>query len=234
MSIACPALIGRHAPQLCAAVDHYCERTSAALGAEPVNAATNAAFLIAAWAAWRLAAAHPGVGDRLLIRVLIVTIAVIGLGSFLFHTVATRWAEWGDVLPILLFMVLYLWLVMTVIFGWAIWLKIIGLAAYFAVTFSIEAVVPPLLLSGGALYVPTLVVMIAIATALHKRHRGAGRAMLAATGLFLLSFAARTLDLAVCPALPLGTHFVWHLLNAVLLYLLIRIVVLYGTSRAPT
>ena len=35
------------------------------------------------------------------IEALIIISAVVGLGSFLFHTIATRWAEWGDVLPIL-------------------------------------------------------------------------------------------------------------------------------------
>jgi len=51
MSIACPSLIGSQYPELCAAVDHYCERTSSAFDAEPLNALTNAAFLVAAWGA---------------------------------------------------------------------------------------------------------------------------------------------------------------------------------------
>ena len=54
MSIACPSLIASHYPDFCVAVDHYCERTSPAVDAEPINALTNAAFLVAAWGAWRL------------------------------------------------------------------------------------------------------------------------------------------------------------------------------------
>ena len=100
MSIACPSLIGNHYPELCAAVDHYCERTSSAFDAEPINALTNAAFLIAAWSAWRLQLSYPLGNGRGLINGLIGTMALVGLGSFLFHTVATRWAEWADVLPI--------------------------------------------------------------------------------------------------------------------------------------
>src|SRR5437868_3754651 len=96
-------------------VDNYCERTDASFGAEPLNALTNAAFLIAACAAWRLYLqySHSLRANRNQIRALIVTIAIVGLGSFLFHTIATRWAEWGDVLPILLFMLLYLWLLLS-------------------------------------------------------------------------------------------------------------------------
>jgi Ceramidase len=230
MSIACPWLIGDHYPHLCRAVDHYCERTSSALAAEPVNALTNVAFLIAAWAAWRLQSAHPDGRSRLLVRALIVTMAMIGLGSFLFHTVATRWAEWGDVLPILLFMLLYLWLVLTVFFGWANWLKVASLLLYFAATFYLKAAIPPWVLWGGALYLPTLFVMIAIAVALRFRQPEAGRDMLAATGVFVASYAARTLDIPVCPTFSLGIHFVWHLLNAILLYLLMRVAILRGSS----
>jgi hypothetical protein len=37
-----------------------------------------------------------------------------------------------------------------------------------------------------------------------------------------MSLIFRSIDMAVCPELPLGTHFLWHLLNAVVLYLLLR------------
>ena len=32
----------------------------------------------------------------------------------------------------------------------------------------------------------------------------------------------RTADLALCPAFPLGTHFAWHILNAVVLCVLLH------------
>src|SRR5215472_915453 len=142
MSLACPSLIGSYQPELCAAVDHYCERTGSALDAEPINALTNAAFLVAALDAWRLMSRNVSGRTTGLISALILTMALVGLGSFLFHTVATRWAEWGDVLPIMLFMLLYLWLVLTTFFGWPPWLKLLALAAYFAATFHAEASVP--------------------------------------------------------------------------------------------
>src|SRR5215472_12061663 len=113
MSLACPSAIAASAAGLCAPVDNYCERTSAALGAEPVNALTNVAFLIAAWAAWRLRSKHPNPAADGILNILIAMIAVVGIGSFLFHTVATRWAEWGDVIPILVFVVVYLWFLLS-------------------------------------------------------------------------------------------------------------------------
>jgi hypothetical protein len=227
MSIACPSLIGNHYPELCAAVDHYCERTSSALNAEPVNALTNAAFLIAAWGAWRLQFRYRLGNSRGLIMVLIGSMALVGLGSFLFHTVATRWAEWGDVLPIMLFMLLYLWLVLTRFFGAPPGLTLVGLAAYFAATFYAEAAVPATVLWGGALYAPTLLLMLVISTALYWRRVPGAGAFLAATAVFLASFSARTLDAPLCSAFPIGTHFIWHLLNATLLFILVRAAIVH-------
>jgi hypothetical protein len=71
---------------------------------EPVNAVTNAAFLIAA-ASW------PGgcAGQRLpLAWALVAVLTAIGVGSYLWHTHATRWAGLMDVLPILVFILIYI------------------------------------------------------------------------------------------------------------------------------
>lgn len=240
MAIACPSLIGSSHPELCMAVDHYCERTSPALDAEPVNALTNVAFLIGACIAWRIRSNHRSGVKGGLVVALILTMALVGLGSFLFHTVATRWAEWGDVLPIMLFMLLYLWLMLTIFFGWPAWRKALILAAYFAATFYAEASVPGDVLWGGALYVPTVLLMLVIGASLYLRQMPGAGAFLIATVVFLISFAARTLDARLCAALPVGTHFLWHLLNATVLFILIRAAIVYSPlapaardSRSP-
>ncbi len=233
MSLACPSLIADISPALCRAVQNYCERSSTALDAEPINAATNAAFLIAAWAAWRLQSRCSKAGPAALIHAMVLCTAIVGLGSFLFHTVATRWAEWGDVLPILGFMLLFLWTSLTCFFDWLPWSKLVSLALFFGATFTLEAAVPGEFLHGGALYAPALLTLIAIAVALSRHNTGAGGAALGAAAVFAASIAARTLDMPICPIFPLGTHFLWHVLNAVLLYLLIRLVILHGAAQRP-
>src|SRR6185369_5412962 len=119
MSLQCPAIFGDQYSDLCRAIDHYCERTSPDLDAELVNAFTNAAFLLGARLAWRMQGRQPHSAASPLIQGLIVAMAVVGLGSFLFHTIGTRWAEWGDVIPILVFMLLYLWFILSYLFHWA-------------------------------------------------------------------------------------------------------------------
>jgi hypothetical protein len=93
MSLVCPSLIADYSPGLCRAVDIYCERTSPAFDAEPLNAISNVAFLVAAAAAWRLQNRHPNPAIDGFVRALCVIIAVVGIGSFTFHTIATRWAS---------------------------------------------------------------------------------------------------------------------------------------------
>jgi hypothetical protein len=231
MSLACPWPVAEFFPDLCRSIDIYCERTSGAFDAEPVNALTNIGFLIAAAAAWRLQSVRLNEDARMLIHALCATMVAIGFGSFLFHTVGTAWASWADVIPILIFMLIYLWLALTRFFGWSASPAMAALVIFFAVTFSIEAAIPSRILWGGAYYLPTLLVLVIVAVALYRRGSPAGPAMLAAALVFICAFTARTLDAVVCPAFPLGTHFLWHLFNALLLYLLTRAAILYAPSR---
>jgi len=56
---------------------------------------------------------------------------------------------------------------------------------------------------------------------LAARRRRAGQALLVAACAFVVSLAFRTVDIAFCGACPVGTHFVWHALNAVVLFILV-------------
>jgi hypothetical protein len=229
MSLACPAVIAMLDQRLCSAVDHYCERTSAAFDAEPINAFTNAAFLIAALAAWWMARLH----DRrhgALMRTMPWLIALVGIGSFVFHTLATRWAEWADVVPILLFILVYVWLFLTHFFAWpaAAKAKAVAVTLLVGSTLAIEVLVPSSFLWGGALYLPTVATLLAFGGVLLRTEPAAGLTFFVATLTFLLSFAARTLDMPLCGAIPGGTHFLWHVLNATVLYLLARTLIVHA------
>lgn len=88
-----------------AAIDIYCERTSAAFWAEPLNAISNLSFIFAALWGWSEAKKR-GRTDPMTV-VLIVLAGMIGIGSFLFHTFANTWAELADVIPIWTFVLLF-------------------------------------------------------------------------------------------------------------------------------
>ena len=115
----------------------YCERgTSEAFLAEPINAASNVAFLVAALAGLQLLAASSHArSEAPTIICLISSCSLIGLGSLAFHLYATGATELADVLPICLFMLVYLGFAMNrflgVPVGWTV-LLVIGFTSLMA------------------------------------------------------------------------------------------------------
>ena len=68
--------------------------------------------------------------------------------------------------------------------------------------------------------VSNLAFLVVAVDALRMR-RGVSRYgtwLLWAAGVFAVSLTARTLDRPLCTDIPIGTHFVWHILNAVVLF----------------
>ena len=210
-------------------IDIYCERMGPQFWAEPVNAVTNAAFLIAA--AWvfvvlrREGRLEAGTG------LLLALLTAIGIGSFLFHTIATRWAALADVLPIMLFILAYLALTMRRGFRlnwwWAGGITLAFLPASFAVS-SLVGQIAGGALGGSSGYVQALLALVIAGGWLWARGVRDGQWLLAAAAVFVASITLRTLDQPLCQATPFGTHFMWHVLNAVVLGLLI-----WALSRMP-
>lgn len=204
-------------------VNSYCERTDASYWSEPVNALTNAAFLVAAALSWRLAARA---GDRAG-QVLAAILAVIGIGSFLFHTHAQIWAMTADVVPIQVFILVYLALATVRFFAAPWWAGVLAAAAFVPLAAGaaplIAAAVGPL--NGSVSYVPVPILILAYAGLLARRAPATARGLAIGAGLLAVSLFFRTIDEAVCGAFPLGTHFLWHLLNAAMLGWMIRVFV---------
>ncbi len=199
------------------AVDLYCERTDASFWAEPVNAVSNVAFLIAATVAYwqyRRRGAHD-----LPVAALIALAAVVGVGSFIFHTVATQGTALFDVVPIAVFIYSYLLFSLRRYLGLSLTLSVALLVGFAVLTFAEAALVPRDALNGSHAYLPALAATFVVGLLVRG---AAGKLILAAGVTFAVSLAFRTIDNAVCAVFPLGTHFIWHCLNALLLYLLLR------------
>lgn len=215
-----------------AQINAYCERTDFSFWAEPVNALTNAAFLLAAVVAV-VAARRAGRLDGGMALLIALTTA-IGVGSFLFHTFATRWAAVADTVPILLFIVAYLVLAMRRFFGlgWrggiAIGVLFVLISRPFARAAQ-QAVGNTI--GNGVGYLPALAALFIVAAALWRRRHPAARAMAGAALLFVISLGFRTADQPLCAAWPLGTHFLWHLLNGALLGWLMLTMIRYGRPK---
>jgi hypothetical protein len=205
------------------AVNNYCERTDPGYWSEPVNALTNAAFILAAIWGWRIASAAGDTGGRVLAAIL----AAIGVGSYLFHTHAQIWSLYADVIPIQVFILAYLYLATVRFFAVPWWggaLAVLAFIPYAAVTArGLGALVGSL--NGSIGYVPVPILIAAYAVALRHRRPEVARGLAIGAGILALSLVFRTLDAGICAGFPLGTHFLWHLLNAAMLGWMIGVVV---------
>lgn len=213
-----------------APIDSYCERLHPGLLAEPLNALSNAAFIIAA--IWAARAALRRGNREPVIWLLIALVFVIGLGSLAFHTFANQWSVLADVLPITVFIYGYLAFALRRFLGFA-WWKVAGaLIVLFAITFVAENILPPGFMNGSGAYLPALVASVLVSIELLRRgHPAHLNVSLASTVLFV-SLIFRTADIVMCSLLPIGTHFVWHILNGVVLALYLEAAIRYG-SRKP-
>jgi hypothetical protein len=209
-------------------VDGYCERVEPGLFAEPLNAVSNLAFLVAAVLLWFTVrgAARTTTGSAGAVYPFPVLIALIFLGSSAFHTAATRWGGALDTGFIAVFLLFYVAFFVHWFAGvrWRLaWLAIPAFLIFTAVVgFTLGRVVG----SGPGMYLSALLGLFAFAAWLRWSGREGLRRywpwFAGAGTIFTVSLTFRSLDDALCGSLPIGTHFLWHALNAVTLYVVSR------------
>lgn len=199
-------------------LDLYCERTAPGLWAEPVNAFTNIGFLLAAYFCWRIVlrerVQNPG------ITAITVMIVAIGMGSFLFHTLPGAVTRWFDIVPIFVFQLLYLELYGRRVINLSMPVNGLLLLAFLAV--AVVANQFSEMINGSLIYVPALMVILILSAyhILSRKHEPG--LLLVAASVFLLALVLRSVDIHICSHFELGTHFLWHILIALVIYLAMR------------
>lgn len=192
----------------------YCERLGPGLWAEPLNALSNLAFVIAAIVAWRRLRGRPAVAD---LRLLASLIACVAVGSFAFHTLAQRWTLYLDTGSITVFLLAYLHRFLVRRAGLGAPAAGAGVLVFLGVDLGLPGLLSGAPLNGSEFYAGAVLALSGAALWSRWRRLPGGRALSTALLLFIVSLFARSLDLSLCPEWPVGTHFLWHLLNAVVL-----------------
>ena len=201
-----------------APVDAYCERLGPEYWAEPVNAVTNLAFVLAALWLW------PRTAGRGIDRALAAILAAIGVGSWLFHTHATGWAGLADVLPILLFVLVYFYAANRDFHGMRPAFAALGALAfvpYAALVGPVFAALPFFEIS--SFYWPIPLLIFGYALTLWRRAPATARGLAIGGAILCASLTFRSLDMVLCDVVPLGTHFMWHILNGLMLGWMIHV-----------
>jgi hypothetical protein len=202
-------------------VDGYCERLAPGLWGEPLNDVTNLAFLVAAVAVWwRARGARTG-------RTLAVLVGLVFLASTVFHLTATRWGGAADSGFILVYVLYYAAMFPHVFLRVPLKRSWLAAPAFMVLTVAMAAL-------GGGLYLPALVGLAVFAGVLAYRRDPYWTHFAVAGAVFALSLAFRSIDGVVCGDFPVGTHFLWHLLNAVVLYVVSNAMISKEKEKAPS
>lgn len=195
-------------------VDIYCERLDASFWAEPINAMSNLSFIVAGFFLWRLRSSRS--------KLMAILIILIGLGSFSFHTFANRLTGLIDVLAIALYLVTFAFLIpkqwsrnsMLIQSGSVILLILSIVLAQLLITYLNPALpwLPP------GMYLGAWLALIMYALATQYSNLSAARFLWMAVIVFPASLLSRQIDMPLCDSIG-GSHWLWHLLNGLTLYL---------------
>lgn len=195
-------------------VDIYCERLDASFWAEPINAFSNLSFILAGFFLWRLRTPR-----YTLMGILVI---LIGLGSFSFHTFANRLTGLFDVLVIALYLMTFAFLIPK---QWSRDSILIQLGSVLLLIVNI--VMAQLLMSHlkpdlpwlpPGMYLGAWLSLIMYAVVTQYSNMPAARFLWLAVIIFPTSLLSRQLDMALCDSIN-GSHWLWHLLNALTLFL---------------
>jgi hypothetical protein len=231
----------------------YCERgAGAAFWAEPLNAVTNGAFLLAALAGAAMIAKRPPHQRSPWHIFFVLNFIAIGIGSFLFHTMPGAGTELADIGPIGLFMLTYLVYALrrfagaTPIFTVAAVAVFIGAMVMafnmkcwngeMGLDLEVPAGARAQCMNGSLGYGPALAAMVLIGGWLVLLRHRAAPLIVAASTVFIVSLTFRSLDQRLCAdwivlGHRMGTHFLWHLCNALTLFLLVAAAIKYGGGQ---
>ena len=202
-------------------IDMYCERTDPSLWSEPLNVATNLAFLLAAALLWRQARRGAGRDTR----VLILLIGAVGLGSMAFHTLATRWAALLDIGFIAVFVLAFHQRFQVHALGRSNGAANLGVGVFVVLAglFVLATKqLPTLSQNDSESYLAPFLLLLVCARQAAPRWPEAARWLNRAAGLFVARLLCRAIDQPLCAVWPAGTHLGWHLINAAMLYCCLR------------
>ena len=199
-------------------IDIYCERLDIGMWAEPINAVTNVAFILAAIFMW-LRCKNLVEG-----RILSFLLCSIGCGSFLFHTFAQTWAAILDVTAILIFILTYIFVANLRFLACSKMVSLIGVILFFPYQLMLTSILSNIQFFGSSVqYIPVAILIFIYSGLLRKSEPNLSHELFIGASILCLSIIFRTIDEPFCSTLSVGIHFVWHILNAMMLSWMIEI-----------
>ena len=241
-----------------AAVDIYCERTGADFWSEPLNALSNLSFVVAALWGWREARRRDRTDVMTVVLIALAAAIGVGSFLFhtfanAWSSLADVVPIWTFVALFVLVAIHRIGGVRPGRIGFGLAIAIGVAAVLFAFggdgSGSQTSAAPPTatttaptpttqahdhtasansLLNGSEQYLPAVLALLAFAALSRRNGHPIAPWIAAATATFMVSLTLRTLDMHLCAIWPAGTHFIWHILNGLMIALLFQ-----GLIRSP-
>lgn len=203
-----------------------CERHGHGMLAEPLNVLSSFAFMVVAVSIYRFYHRHEDLDRRWIwdIHALTFLCFIIGINSVIFHAFPTPTTELLDTLAIVLFIVIYFWSVLFRIGRCNLFQAFICFVAFVGGTHILVHQFPRAL-NDSIGYLSSMMALIVIAIHLYLKARPSSTHFMLAAIVGVCSLFCRAIDRDICSDINFGTHFLWHTLNATLLYILLRQIV---------
>lgn len=215
--------------ELLESVDLVCERTHDGVWAEPFNAISSLAYIAVPIIVWFIANEH--VKQDRSFAGLLVLMSLVGVASFSDHTLSIYLAHVFNEAATIVFIVAYV---------------IYACRRLLEINWTMTAIVVLSLSGLGILfsawshgignggiggYIAIWLFLSYLAWAL--RGSQTLRYFLTGSAAFAVALAFRASDFAVCQYFPVGTHFLWHLSNDIVLFCLLMAIVRFRTATKP-
>ncbi len=209
-------------------VDFYCERLGPGFGAEPLNAITGLGFLVAGLIALRHARTRSD-------QFAALALAGVGIASTLHHSAAQVWSWQTDVWANRLYLVALGAVAARRLRGSGVAAALVIGLAFAAALEALPSLRLVRILLGPASDPFTLLCLLTLLVALSQRHRrpATARGLAAAALVLAAGLPFRFGDAAVCNAFPAGSHFAWHLFNALAAGLMLITLARHRRSAHP-
>jgi len=191
----------------------YCERNSTHIWAEPINTLSNL-FFIFFGLMWFLKAYKIRDNDTIVLSLSLIS---IGIFSFLYHLYANFIFGFLDVVSIIIFSLLYFLFFNRIFFA-------LNKIKYFLLSFLffIYLIIFVYFISfiefninGSEYYFSLIFLLIIYFLLICFTQKKLNIEMLLSIIILLFSIFLRTIDKEVCDNFHIGTHFIWHFLNAI-------------------
>lgn len=189
----------------------YCENMTGYLMTQPTNVLSNIVFWLAAYWLWH----HRSRFILPIYKVILLAIGAffVGYNSAIWHYLGTQWSLLLDISSICFYAVISMYLVFRDRLLWPRLLSFAAIMLTIASAIWFKDFMPHVFTLNSGAFIPLVIGLTGLGI-----YMKSGDVILAGlslgTGLLF-----RVIDLASCSYIPFGTHFLWHILAGVALWL---------------